>query len=1112
MKRISFLLWLALGGLGLVAGCKDMNRPDATGSIALNVIVPSEPAAAAGLERGPAQPAGHLTSATATASGPETRTITLSGGAAGFTGTFTDLRVGSYTVTVQGLVGTEVDYFGQTSGVTVSSGQTAAATINFQSFIPTLSAFTSPTTWSFRPTITITSVPNATSYIIEVDRSNAFPSPVKTTVTSPTGASFAVSDTGTHYVRVRAANATVTNGGRVSTTQQIRVTTDLRTSGDSVPAAPDLGFFGTRTVTLDSLNVFPATDADWFSVSDCNGDSLTLTAEAVRLAPPSRLNSVLLVYNAAGRLVNGNDDGDSTDARVAMLMSADGAYKIRVSGKASTVGHYRLKVQAKAGANNPGTAPCRVVALAVSSISAGYLHTCAVRTGTSTNTDCWGNNADGQLGNGTTALSSSPTKISGAQVLQTVSAGRFHSCGRTSTNAAYCWGYNGDGQLGDNSTTSRSTPVAVSGSLQFQWVGAGAFHSCGLTTGGAAYCWGDNTEGQVGSGVTSSSIPVIVSGGHVFQSLAVGEDHTCGAESTGAVYCWGDNSSGQLGNGGSPTTSSTPVLVTGTGSTLILQGVVAGGSHTCARTSTGAAYCWGSNSDGQLGDGSFTDRTTPVAVVSAPGPFTALTSGGYHTCGLVSSPVSGAAYCWGDNFDGQVGDGTTSLRAFPTLVSGGNTYQVISAGKFHTCAIRSDGNAFCWGWNGFGQNGNAAAYDWTGPVPVSGGLALKAISTNNQHSCGVTTGNVAYCWGSNLAGQLGDATYVDRLTPVAVSGTFQSVTTGRQHSCALTPGSAVACWGQNDDGQLGDGTFATRNTPLNISGTYQSVTAGGYHNCALSTNTVSCWGFNLFGQLGNGTNSNLTGPGAVSGTYSAVAAGLYHTCAVRSTGGVVDCWGLNGDGQLGNGGTTDRNTPGPVTSTQTFQSVTAGTYHSCALTTSGAAYCWGENGSGQLGDNSFTNRLTPVAVGGGFTFQSINAGDYHTCGITASNQLYCWGEGFSGQLGSGGFSDLDVPTLVGGLIAFQGGDAGGSQTCGYSTTGRGYCWGNNERGQLGNGTLTMQANPAIVVTGPAAVPILAASGYSAQEDVSRSRNALRPAPKSWRPSLPERPAARGRQR
>ena len=1088
MKRLSFVRWLALGCFGLVVSCKDVVRPDATGSIALHVIVPSEPASG-GPERSPAQPAGHLTSATATAtSGSTTKTITLTGGTAtsNFTGTITGLAPGTYTVTVQGFVGTVVDYYGQTSTVSVTANVTSTATITFQSFVPTLNAFSPATTWSFRPAANITSVPNATSYIIEVDRSSTFPNPARDTVNSTTGASFVVSDTGTHYVRVRAANTSVPNGGNASATQSVRVTRDLRTSGDSVPAAPNLGFFATTTVTLDSLNIYPAADADWFSVSDCNGDSLILTAQAVRLTPPSRLNSVLLVYNAAGRLVAGNDDGDSTDARVAMLISTDGAYKVRVSGTGNTVGHYRLRIQARAGANNTGTT-CRVVALPVTSVAAGYLHTCAVQT-TTGNTDCWGNNADGQLGNGTTTITSSPTRVSGTQVLQTVTAGRFHSCGRTSGNVAYCWGYNGDGQLGDNSTTSRSTPVAVSTTQLFQYVGAGAFFTCGLTTGGSAYCWGDNGVGQLGNGTTtSSSVPVLVSGGWLFQSLAVGYAHACGATSAGTVYCWGANGSGQLGNG-TTTNSSLWVQVLGG---LILQGVVAGTDHTCARTNPGnAAYCWGSNSDAQLGDGSFTDQTTPVAVQGALA-FTALAGGGYHTCGL----VSGTAYCWGNNFDGQLGDGTTSTRTAPTLVAGGLTFQALSGGSWHTCGVRTTtGGAYCWGWNGFGQNGNGFGFDHTGPVPISGGLSLRSISTNNQHSCGITTGNAAYCWGANVYGELGDASYTDRLTPVAVSGagTYQSVTTGREHSCALTSGSAVACWGLNDDGQLGDGTVATRNTPLAISGTYQSVTAGAYHTCALSTTTVYCWGYNFDGQLGNGTTTNASAPVAVAGSYSAVAAGAYHSCAVRATGGLIDCWGENSSGQLGNGTLTNRNTPGVVSGSQVYQSATAGNYHTCALTTAGAAYCWGYNGSGQLGDGSTTDRTTPVAVSGGLTFQSLNAGNYHTCGITAANVAYCWGENFTGQVGNGGFSDRNAPTLVAGLIAFQGVDAGGAQTCGFSTSatsGRGYCWGNNERGQLGNGTLTVQTSPAIVVTGPAAAPLLATGGYSAQEDSRWSRQA-----------------------
>jgi alpha-tubulin suppressor-like RCC1 family protein len=177
-------------------------------------------------------------------------------------------------------------------------------------------------------------------------------------------------------------------------------------------------------------------------------------------------------------------------------------------------------------------------------------------------------------------------------------------------------------------------------------------HTCGLTSAGTAYCWGDNSYGQIGDGTTTQRLtPVAVQGGLVFTALTGGGQHTCGRTSAGAAYCWGYNATGALGDGTSGPNRLTPVAVQGG---LVFTALTAGFIHTCGLTSAGAAYCWGDNSYGQLGDGTGTYRLTPVAVQGGL-VFTALTGGVSHTCGLTSA---GAAYCWGWNGPGQLGDGT----------------------------------------------------------------------------------------------------------------------------------------------------------------------------------------------------------------------------------------------------------------------------------------------------------------------------------------------------------------------------------------------------------------------------------------------------------------------
>src|SRR5439155_189354 len=193
-------------------------------------------------------------------------------------------------------------------------------------------------------------------------------------------------------------------------------------------------------------------------------------------------------------------------------------------------------------------------------------------------------------------------------VFARVSAGRSHACGVTSAGAAYCWGGNGYGQLGNGTTNvyGEGSPVLVLGGLSFATLSAGDVHTCGLTTGGAAYCWGDNSAGQLGTGTTmSSSSPVLVSGGLTFATVSTGNLHTCGVTSAGAgrqAYCWGSNIDGQLGDG-TTTQRTSPVVVVGVLSFAAVNGV---SFHTCSVTSAGAAYCWGDNSYGQLGDGTTT--------------------------------------------------------------------------------------------------------------------------------------------------------------------------------------------------------------------------------------------------------------------------------------------------------------------------------------------------------------------------------------------------------------------------------------------------------------------------------------------------------------------------
>jgi len=349
---------------------------------------------------------------------------------------------------------------------------------------------------------------------------------------------------------------------------------------------------------------------------------------------------------------------------------------------------------------------------------------------------------------------------SGTVTLTTIAAGVSgdgdapHDCAVTQVGVAVCWGENADGQLGDGTRTDSEGPVLVMGALTFASVSAGGRHSCGITPAGAAYCWGRNADGQLGDGTVTSRIsPVPVTGGLTFASASAGVAHTCGVTVGGALYCWGRNLTGQVGEGTS-TSRNTPVAVNVAGAAVAM--VSAGSAHTCAVTVAGAAYCWGRNLDGALGagDGSPDQRTVPT-VVAGGHSFATVAAGRAHTCGVTTSQ---AAYCWGQNDDGELGDGTNTPRFTPAAVSGGVAFVSVGAGGGSESALGSDdyscgrtpgGAAWCWGSNVSGQLGTGGGADTNVPVPVDGGLLFDVVLSGSDHACGLSAAGVAYCWGAD---------------------------------------------------------------------------------------------------------------------------------------------------------------------------------------------------------------------------------------------------------------------------------------------------------------------------------------------------------------------------
>jgi alpha-tubulin suppressor-like RCC1 family protein len=398
--------------------------------------------------------------------------------------------------------------------------------------------------------------------------------------------------------------------------------------------------------------------------------------------------------------------------------------------------------------------------------------------------------------------------------------------------------------VSDGSTTITASVEGKSGTATvsviaeiFTSVAAGGAHTCALTISGLAFCWGRGESGQLGIPVPTltcptdggpfpcTMVPVAVEGGLTFAQLAGGGAHTCGLTSDGTAYCWGSNTRGQLGDNSTTSQSDAPVAVA---TALKFASIDAGAQHTCALTSDGIAYCWGRNNRGQLGDGTTTNSSVPVAVTGDL-TFQSIKAGGFdigHTCGLTTS---GDAYCWGDNERGQLGNGTggvgkedVTAHPAPAPVIGNLTFTALTAGLGrHTCGLTGTGT-YCWGENSFGALGNRSTNDSAEPVPVSGGIAFAQLIAGGfiGHTCGLRSDGKAYCWGENERGQVGDNSTVDRLEPSPVSGglTFTSIDAGFRHTCGLATAGGIYCWGSGGAGQLGGNSTSASWVPVGVLG------------------------------------------------------------------------------------------------------------------------------------------------------------------------------------------------------------------------------------------------------------------------------------------------------
>ena len=349
--------------------------------------------------------------------------------------------------------------------------------------------------------------------------------------------------------------------------------------------------------------------------------------------------------------------------------------------------------------------------------------------------------------------------------------------------------------------------------LLFSHVAAGADHTCVVAVDGSLWCWGANATGQLGnSGSIDAALPLRVAG-VLWSSVTAGYGETCALQSTGDLWCWGNNGSGQLGNGSSKPGASVaiPLQVPGAGWTS----VSAGEYHVAALQQDETLWTWGDNSSDQLGDSHAPSagRASPGQVGTAQ--WLAVSAGSLHSCAI---GLDRTLWCWGNNANGMIGDGTTLMHIDPTQTVG-TDWATVSAGLYHTCATKIDGSLWCWGDNSNGQLGLAVASSSTSPAQVAvGSTTWIAVSAGQMHTCGLQSDKSLWCWGSNADGQLGIGSNLPSSIPTAVApgSIWTVVSAGGSHTCAVAGNGTLWCWGRNANGQLGIGGVASQLSPVRL--------------------------------------------------------------------------------------------------------------------------------------------------------------------------------------------------------------------------------------------------------------------------------------------------------
>lgn len=618
----------------------------------------------------------------------------------------------------------------------------------------------------------------------------------------------------------------------------------------------------------------------------------------------------------------------------------------------------------------------------------------------------------------------------------------------------YTWGLNGHGQLGTGNFERQSYPQPVREDYRWISVATGSDHMVGLRDDWTIWTWGNNGSGQLGLGsyVSTNAPQQVTTQG--WGAVAAGVSHTLAIDAEGNLWAWGGNSLGQLGVD-DPLGSPAPVRVT---SNLRWEAISAGSVHSAALLNDGTLWTWGANGTGQLGRDSASTSSGSPGVVIPDATWRSVSAGSYHTAAIRDDRT---LWTWGQNTHGQLGTGAFVPVTRPVQIGHDRLWNSVSAGNELTIAVDIDGQAWAFGTFRYGNNGT-----WQSllPLPIStmGDGKLVSASVGNTHA--LLLDEMGFLWA------LGDA-ISQPLGTVPIFWEAKSkpsiLSSGGNHNLLLLDGGEIWVWGANKHGQLGTGTFGNSNRLSRIEGTnvWRRVAAGHTHSLAIDEDgSLWSWGGNEFGQLGNGTTNIVNRPERINSgpDWMEVSAGFAHSMALRADGSLWT-WGGNYFGQLGDGGSAGSLEPRRISDESRWRSISAGVEHSLAIRDDGILWGWGLNNFGQLGIGSFANAALPQAVQTNVAWRFVSGGYLHTLAVRSDGTLWSWGANGVGQLGSGVFGSTANPWIVSNESHWVEVRAGYQHSLALKADGSIWSWGDGTHGKLGRPLANDARVPRIMV-------------------------------------------------